>query len=136
VAIEKMVVIDVKEKSVIVGKKRDTLCGHCSLKNVCTAVDEDIRIEIDYEDGDLKEGDIVLVESPRTGPLEISVKVYLIPLILFVSGIIFGNSVLKLKDVYSFLLGISSVLIYYTLLRFFDKREVFKIVGKVPNPHE
>jgi len=129
-----MVVIDVKEKSVVVGKKRDTLCGHCSLKNVCTMTNGDIKIEISYENGDLKKGDVVLVESPGTGPLEISVKVYLIPLILFVSGIILGNSVLKLKDIYSFLLGISSVMIYYTFLRFFDERKVFKIVGKVPNP--
>ena len=132
-AIEKMVVIDVKDKKVIVGKKRDTLCAHCSLKNACTMVNNDIRIEIDYEYGDLKKGDVVLVESPRTGPLEISLKVYLIPLILFVFGVIFGNSILKLRDIFSFLLGVSFILTYYIFLRFFDKKKIFRIVGKVPN---
>ncbi|HEY8541455.1 MAG TPA: SoxR reducing system RseC family protein [Pseudothermotoga sp.] len=119
-ASEKMVVIQIKDSTVILAKERTSMCGKCPANMFCTGEKQTVSLEVDKAQFDLKVGDQVLVKTPATSGTKIAFVVYTIPTILFVVSLLITTSFLS--ETISFVISVSAVACYYLLLRLYDKK--------------
>jgi len=126
VAREKMVVARVDEKTVLLEKRRDSMCGHCPARNICNGESQVMRLTVQKGDFNLKVGDLVVVETPAVSGSKLAFIVYTIPLAIFIVTLV--ALVGALGELVSFLTATSAMIVYYLILRVYDRyfRKTFK----------
>lgn len=113
--IEKMIVKKVEGDKVVVSKKRESSCGNCPAKNLCTSNEEEVLLVLKRGDMELLAGDEVLVDIPGMSPAKVAVVAYIVPLSIFLSLLLIGNRLLFLNEPQSLLFGLSGVFLYYAI---------------------
>lgn len=119
-ASEKMVVVQIKDSTVVLAKERTSMCGKCPASMFCTGEKQMINLEVDKAQFDLKVGDQVLVKTPAASSMKIAFIVYTVPTIIFVTSLIIAT--IFLSEIISFAISISAVASYYLLIKLYDKR--------------
>lgn len=123
ILVEEGIVVSIGTGTANVAITKSENCEECSAKIICKPKSENENI-IKVEDSlGVKPGDKVRIEVDGSALLSASFFLYGVPLILLFVGIFSGMSIFlsyTAKELYSFLLGIGLVTIYYTL-NFFNK---------------
>lgn len=120
---ERMTVRKLEGDKVVVSKKRESACGECPAKNLCTSSEEEISLVLDRRGLELSVGDEVLVEIQGASPTRVAVIAYLVPLLVFLSLLLVGSRLLSLSELYSLLLGLSGVFLYYATFGLFHRKK-------------
>jgi len=120
---ERMTVRKLEGDKVVVSKKRESACEKCPAKNLCTSSEEEISLVLDRKGLELSVGDEVLVEIQGTSPTRVAVIAYLVPLLVFLSLLLVGSRLLSLSELYSLLLGLSGVFLYYATFGLFHRKK-------------
>lgn len=119
-ASEKMVVVQVKDSTVVLAKERTSMCGKCPANMFCTGEKQMINLEVDKSQFDLKIGDQVLVKTPAISGSKAAFIVYTIPTITFVLSLLITT--LFLSEIISFAISVSAVACYYLFVKLYDKK--------------
>jgi len=135
IIVEEGMVVSVGQGTADVAVRQSESCGECSAKIICkpkSAEENIIKVEDPFG---ARAGDKVRIEINGNVLLRVSFYLYGIPLILLVAGIFSGMSLFSVypaKELYSFVLGIGLVALYYLLSSFnrsSEKRKPAKIVA-------
>jgi len=123
---EKMVVVGINEETVLLEKRRDSMCGHCPARNICNGENQVMQLTVPKGDFDLTVGDLVVVETPAVSGSKLAFIVYTIPLAIFI--VTLATLVGVLGEIGSFLTATSAMIVYYLILRVYDRyfRKTFK----------
>jgi sigma-E factor negative regulatory protein RseC len=102
-------------------------CKECSAKLFCKpSSDFENSIEVVDPFG-VAPGDVVRFSVNGGNILKASSQLYLVPLVLFIAGILAGYSIFQhfeLKELFSFLTGVSLAGIYYSFHFLFRKNDI------------
>ncbi|MEJ5230346.1 MAG: SoxR reducing system RseC family protein [Pseudothermotoga sp.] len=119
-ASEKMVVIQVKDSTVVLERERTSMCGKCPANMFCTGETQTIRLELKKGDFQLNVGDRVLVKTPATSGTKIAFLVYTVPTIVFVGLLVLAMNFFS--EVISFAISAGAVGLYYFFLKLYDRK--------------
>jgi sigma-E factor negative regulatory protein RseC len=134
VIIEDGVVISVENGFADVSVIQSEKCDECSAKIICHPNKNDLNILHVEDPFGAKVGDNVRIEIRGKSILKASFKLYGIPLIILLIGIFLGNSIFtgyKISELFSVLLGVGLVIIYYFLTFSHQKNHSNQILPKI-----
>ncbi len=108
----------------IISIERGSMCGNCPSKNLCHPFsDGDNKFKITAINKiNAKIGDKVLLKINDKNFLKASFIVYGIPIAVLLIFSIIGKLLFK-KDIFSFIAGISGMLISYFGIKYYDKEK-------------
>lgn len=114
-------VLSVNEKNTIISVIRQSACGDscasCSAK--CSLKDSTVTAET--VDG-LEVGDMVIFEMAASKVLFAAFLVYITPLFMLIGGYLASTLVLETQEGMSVLVGIVSMIVWFVVVHFIDKK--------------
>ncbi|KUK03822.1 MAG: Positive regulator of sigma E, RseC/MucC [Thermotoga sp. 50_1627] len=115
-----MVVKTIINNNVVLERDRTSMCGKCPANMLCTGEAQKVRLVVEKDNLDLKEDDVVLVETPAVSATKTAFLVYTIPTVLFVLTVFLTVKIWG--ELTAFFSGIASVTAYFFFLKLYDKR--------------
>ena len=106
-------------------------CEECSAKILCKPSDENSKVLDVIDPFGVRQGDEVTINIEGSDLVKASLKLYGVPLVLLIGGIIAGLSLFSNKEFYAFLLGAGVMGIYYLLLFILSKSSTKQILPKI-----
>ncbi len=97
-------------------------CEECSAKIFCKPSDENSKIVEVIDPFGVRQGDEVTINIEGSDLFKASLKLYGIPLVLLVGGIVLGLNLFNNSELYASLLGMTATTIYYFGLFLISKR--------------
>ncbi|MGJ8454882.1 SoxR reducing system RseC family protein [Pseudothermotoga sp. U03pept] len=119
-ASEKMVVVQIRDSTVVLERERTSMCGKCPANMFCTGEAQRIRLEIEKGDFQLSVGDRVVVKTPATSGTKIAFLVYTMPTIIFVVLLVLAMNFFS--EILSFTIAAAAVGLYYFFLKLYDRK--------------
>jgi len=119
-ASEKMVVVQIRDSTVVLERERTSMCGKCPANMFCTGEAQRIRLEIEKGDFQLSVGDRVVVKTPATSGTKIAFLVYTVPTIIFVVLLVLAMNFFS--EILSFTVAAGTVGLYYFFLKLYDRK--------------
>jgi positive regulator of sigma E activity len=95
-------------------------CGSCEFSNFCR-IDKNGREIVCRNKSGAEVGDIVQLDMKKRNLFVATVLNFVVPLFFLICGVIIGKKVWR-KDLAGFLLGMSSIALYFLIFLFIDKR--------------
>ena len=124
---------EIKEEAIIVKinngycdilLKENDNCEECSAKLFCKPKDEDTKSLTIKNDNNFKVGDKIHITILGSTLLKASFQLYLYPLIILIASLTIGIQLLgnqQYSELYSFLIAITAVAVYYAIFFIFSK---------------
>lgn len=122
---------DFSHKMARVKVQRTNACESCSLKSGCgqsalTKISSNQCLELDVDNKlGAKPGDEVLIAIPESGLMSASLRVYLIPLILMVSGAVIGGLIDPVDESLTMILSVMGLITGFAWARFSSQKQAF-----------
>lgn len=122
---------DFSHKMARVKVQRTNACESCSLKSGCgqsalTKISSNQCLELDVENKlGAKPGDQVLIAIPESGLMSASLRVYLIPLVLMVSGAVIGGLIDPVDESWTMILSVMGLITGFAWARFSSQKQAF-----------
>lgn len=122
---------DFSHKMARVKVQRTNACESCSLKSGCgqsalTKISSNQCLELDVENKlGAKPGDEVLIAIPESGLMSASLRVYLIPLVLMVSGAVIGGLIDPVDESWTMILSVMGLITGFAWARFSSQKQAF-----------
>jgi sigma-E factor negative regulatory protein RseC len=95
-------------------------CESCEFSQFCR-IDKNKREIICINNQGAKKGDVVLIGTKNRNFYIAIFFYFLLPLFLLISGILLGQKIWR-KDLAGFILGMGSLIVYFTVFFFLDKQ--------------
>ncbi|UCG35340.1 MAG: SoxR reducing system RseC family protein [Candidatus Omnitrophota bacterium] len=122
---------DIEQNKVKVRFEKSKMCSCCRLSFLCGKQGQE-QITIDNPGLSLAKGDKIEVGIERKKPLLASVLLFFFPGVIFIATLVIFHNI---KEILSFVLAITSVIIYFIILKcIMKKKEAYfklKILRKV-----
>lgn len=128
---EKGIVLEVSEGKAKVQLITSASCEECSAKVFCKPKDENSNVLEVIDPIGVRQGDEVTINIEGSDLVKVSLKLYGIPLILLVAGIIIGLALFENNDLFAFLLGAGITAFYYLVLFILSKKSSKEILPKI-----
>jgi sigma-E factor negative regulatory protein RseC len=106
-------------------------CEECSAKILCKPTDENSKVLEVLDPFGVRQGDEVTINIEGSDLVKASLKLYGVPLVLLVVGIILGLTLFNNNELLSFLLGASLTVIYYFLIFILSKTSTKQVLPKI-----
>lgn len=127
---EEGIVIEAKDGKAKVELHTNDACEECTAKVFCKPKDENANVLEVRDPIGVKPGDEVTINIEGSDILRASLKLYGIPLLLVVAGIILGSEVFK-DDILGIIMGLGSATLYYFGLYFVWKRSEEQVMPTI-----
>lgn len=106
-------------------------CEECSAKILCKPTDENSKVLEVLDPFGVRQGDEVTINIEGSDLVKASLKLYGVPLLLLVAGIILGLTLFNNNELLSFLLGAGITVIYYFLIFILSKTSTKQVLPKI-----
>ena len=128
---EQGIVLEASEGKAKVRLIESGSCEECSAKIFCKPGEGDSKILEVIDPLGVHAGDEVTINIEGSDLVKASLKLYGIPLVLLVAGIVIGLSLFNNNELLAFLLGIGIMAIYYLVIFLLSKKSPKQILPKI-----
>lgn len=109
-------VICVENDYATVRFQRNSMCNHCK---ICKSIDDNSVCAVVLNKIKAQEGDVVIVDFPGKKLIKASVVLYLIPLLVFLIGLILGHLI---NEMVSAIMAVCGCGLSFFIIRYIDRK--------------